>query len=224
MLATRADRLANTARPLRGKSGSACLARSKGPIAWTPLHAANAYAMLARGGEVLPPVLVRGYASTSAAPASRMLPNDLIDTALEGLRQSAEEHHGTGNHLSYEDGTFEPIINAPGVMCWAKTGTAQAPLLQADIDGDGTISRVRNEDGVVVDVEGIAGVDHAWYVGLVGPEGEGEPTIAISVLVEYGGSGGRCAGPVANQVIRALQVHGYLPGRDLWEDGDVASP
>ena len=33
----------------------------------------------------------------------------------------------------------------------------------------------------------------------------------IAVIVEYGGSGGRTAGPVANQIIHALQVEGYLP-------------
>jgi hypothetical protein len=32
------------------------------------------------------------------------------------------------------------------------------------------------------------------------------------VLVEYGGSGGRAAGPIANQIVRALQHEGYLPG------------
>ena len=35
---------------------------------------------------------------------------------------------------------------------------------------------------------------------------------AIAVVVEYGGSGGRTSGPIANQVIRALQSEGYLPG------------
>ena len=34
---------------------------------------------------------------------------------------------------------------------------------------------------------------------------------AIAVLVEYGGSGGRPAGPIANQLIRVLQGRGYLP-------------
>jgi len=29
--------------------------------------------------------------------------------------------------------------------------------------------------------------------------------------VEYGGSGGKTAGPIANQIIHALQLHEYLP-------------
>jgi hypothetical protein len=32
------------------------------------------------------------------------------------------------------------------------------------------------------------------------------------VFVEHGGSGGKCAGPVANQVIHALVQEGYLEG------------
>ncbi len=207
------------------RSGTIFMGIGQGPIAWTPLHAANAYAMLARGGEVHTPTLVRGFERDQIAPASRMLPGDLIHATLEGLRQSAEEQHGTGNHLSYADDlTQESIINAPGVTVWAKTGTAQAPKLPADVNGDGEITEVRDDNGTLTDIEGIPGLDHAWYVGLVGPKGADRPTIAISVLVEYGGSGGRCAGPVANQIIRALQIEGYLPGRELWDDVDFDGP
>ena len=87
---------------------------------------------------------------------------------------------------------------------WAKTGTAQAPPLKHDDNGDGEIS----------ESEVIEHMDHAWFVGLVGPR-NGTPLYAISVIVEYGGSGGRTAGPIANQIIRALQAEGYLPGHHL---------
>jgi penicillin-binding protein 2 len=55
-------------------------------------------------------------------------------------------------------------------------------------------------------------LDHSWFVGLVGPKNSPKPLHAIAVLVENGGSGGRTAGPIANQIIRALQAEGYLPG------------
>ena len=53
---------------------------------------------------------------------------------------------------------------------------------------------------------------HAWFVGLVGrgDVNHAEPRYVIAVIVEYGGSGGRTAGPVANEIIRALQTQGYL--------------
>ena len=82
---------------------------------------------------------------------------------------------------------------------WAKTGTAEATPLPADDDCDGQVDRM------------ITGLDHAWFVGMVGPQGAARPEYVITVVIEHGGSGGRTAGPVANQIIHALQVEGYLP-------------
>jgi penicillin-binding protein 2 len=122
-----------------------------------------------------------------------------VETILKGLRASVSEPHGTGHHISYPDGTREPIINAEGVTVWAKTGTAQAPPRTFDLNCDSTKD---------VDLDDPS---HAWFVGLVGAGTEdAEPAFAIAVVVEYGGSGGRTAGPIANQIIRALQAEGYL--------------
>lgn len=77
--------------------------------------------------------------------------------------------------------TFPDLGDAAPVV-WAKTGTAQ--------------------------VTGKA--PHAWYAGLVAPAGEATPRYAFAVIVEHGNSGGRAAGPVAGQVIRALVAEGYL--------------
>lgn len=193
---------------MRGELDSATvfLGIGQGPVAWTPLHAANAFATLARGGVIHDATIVTAD-SELARPMNRRdmnLDHEVVAAALEGLRQSTMELYGTGNHIPYTNGHYEPIINAESVTVWGKTGTAQAPLYPRDMDGDGEIA----ED------EGIAKLDHAWFVGLVGPE-NGSPLFAISVVVEYGGSGGRCAGPVANQIIRALQAEGHLPGDPL---------
>ena len=37
-----------------------------------------------------------------------------------------------------------------------------------------------------------------------------DPKIAFAVLVEYGGSGGKDAGPVAQAILEACIEHGYL--------------
>jgi penicillin-binding protein 2 len=184
----------------------------QGPIAWTPLQAANAYATLARGGSIHDATLIGSDSAATASATSRgrrrqadlEFSRPLVDAALEGLRQSVEEHHGTGNHISHvEEGWEEPIINAEKVTVWAKTGTAQAPPMPQDSNQDG---RIDSRDTP------LKGVDHSWFVGLVGPKGAKRPLHAVAVIVEYGGSGGRTAGPIANQIIRALQVEGYLPG------------
>jgi cell division protein FtsI/penicillin-binding protein 2 len=51
---------------------------------------------------------------------------------------------------------------------------------------------------------------HAWFVGFVQPKSDGilragqSPSFAFAVLLEYGGSGGRHAGPVAAAICRMI--------------------
>jgi cell division protein FtsI/penicillin-binding protein 2 len=124
-----------------------------------------------------------------------------------------EESYGTGHNIKL---LHEPIINARGVTVWAKTGTAQAPpAFLNDTNQDGRIVRTRHDPARD---EPIMDLDHSWFVGLVGPKqstgARAQPKYAVAVVVEYGGSGGRVAGPVANQIIHALQAEGYLEGAD----------
>jgi penicillin-binding protein 2 len=192
----------------------------QGRVTWTPVQAANAYAMLARGGVVRDATLVMHDQRTRSAslrqPAA--LAPRTVATILEGLRQSVEEPYGTGHNIKL---LHEPIINAPGVTVWAKTGTAQAPPgYLIDTNNDGRIVRDRNDPAHDTP---ITELDHSWFVGLVGPKQSAgqraQPKYAIAVVVEYGGSGGRVAGPVANQIIHALQAEGYLPN----PNADLAS-
>ena len=57
---------------------------------------------------------------------------------------------------------------------------------------------------------GNSGTDlgHAWFIGFAPAR---DPKIAFAVLVEYGGAGGRDAGPVAQAILEACIEHGYLP-------------
>ncbi len=181
----------------------------QGPIAWSPLQAANAYALLAREGVVRDATFLRRPDDSPGAGGRRS--GDLafspraVQHMLEGLRQAVEESHGTGHHIKYPDGSQEPIFNVPGSVIRGKTGTAQAsPLV------------VRDEEGGKGRV--VASGDHAWFAGLVGDSADGgRPRYAIAVVVEYGGSGGKVAGPVAAEVVRALQAEGYLSTTPLKE-------
>jgi penicillin-binding protein 2 len=175
----------------------------QGAVTWTPLHAANAYATLARGGTIRDATLLLDDPRGTRRPrtADLELEPASVRAALEGLRQAVKEDHGTGHHIRYDDGSTERIINAPRVTARAKTGTAQAPPL--DLDGDGEL-----------DPQTERNLDHSWFVGLVGAERDARPRYAIAVVIEYGGSGGRVAGPIANQIVRALQSEGYLPSEE----------
>lgn len=167
----------------------------QGPVAWTPLHAAEAFAILARGGLHMVPRIVK-----DEKPRANDLRIDpaALDAAIEGLRLSVNDDAGTGAMLKFPDGTREPIFTKrPGIFVVGKTGTADAPEILGEIR-DETRRREILRDG-----------DHSWFVVMVGKEGS-RPRYAISVIMEYAGSGGRVSGPICNQIIEALLAEGYL--------------
>lgn len=177
----------------------------QGQIAWTPLQAADAYATLARGGRMIPPRLI-----LDDPRPDRPEPTDLrfdpgaVEAALRGLRAGVRESHGTSNHVQSPEGEspgWTHVVFPPdlGATIWGKSGTAQAPPPLFDVDRNGAIDAE----------EEALRADHAWWVGLAGPEG-GRPKYAIAVLVEHGGSGGKAAGPIAAEIVRALRYHGLL--------------
>ena len=174
----------------------------QGPITWTPLHAADSYATIARGGyRIVPRLVTDGGAPPRAVDLK--IPARAVRSAMEGLRMAANDpQFGTGYHFAVEDGTRDRIFNAPGVTIWGKTGTADSSPVTWDPDGDGPLEPITERNG-----------DHSWYVILVGDEG-GPAKFAISVVVDYGGSGGRVSGPIANQIVHALIEEGYLKGGD----------
>ena len=140
-----------------------------------------------------------------------------MSIALEGMWQSANAAGtpdvaagiaGTTRDLVYRDGEqrrAERIFDFEAIRVWAKSGTAQAPALREAVDADGDGRIAAGERGAVVR----AG-NHAWAVALAGPA-DGSPTLAAVAAVEYGGSGGKCAGPIVSQLFRAAQAEGYLP-------------
>ncbi len=178
-----------------GTQDAILMAIGQGPVSWTPLHAASAYATLARAGVYVRPRLIDDGSLPEISEVE--LNRAAVRAALEGLRLAVNDPRGTGTTVD-TGSRREAIFNTPHVEVWGKTGTATAPGLVHDADGDGP-----GEPAVV------RTGDHAWFVLLVGPEG-GAPSHAVSVIVEYGGSGGKVAGPVANQIVRALAAEGYL--------------
>lgn len=168
----------------------------QGPVAWTPLHAANAYATLARGGiHVLPRLMLDAPLITSNLNFNPRA----VELALEGLRRSVREDRGTGHHITLENNRREDIFNIPGVEVWGKSGTADSGFRARDENG----RALSDEFGRPISV------DHAWFVVLVGDQGQ-RPKYAVSLIVERGGSGGRVSGPLCNQIIKALVDEGYL--------------
>jgi penicillin-binding protein 2 len=116
-----------------------------------------------------------------------------VTLALEGLHDSVTQRYGTGSRIRYGANNDEPTFNIHGVQLWGKTGTAEAPPYKL------------NADSIP-----IGGLDHSWFLVMASSLGEVKPSVVVVVLVEHGGSGGRVAGPIANQILHALQTEGYL--------------
>lgn len=160
----------------------------QGPVSWTPLHAADSLATIARRGVRIAPRLDRDQTPRAE---DLELDQSAVNEALEGLRCSFEEPWGTGHMMSYGAERVR-ICAVDGLHIIGKTGTATAsPIVDPDTK------------------EVLRRGDHAWFAGLVGPSRD-ELKYAIAVMVEYGGSGGRVSGPIAEQIIRMLQREGYL--------------
>lgn len=196
----------------------------QGPVAWTPLHAADCYATLARQGVRMTPRLIR----TQKPEVDDLRLNlPACDAALEGLRRvMSAEHRGTGSTVDWGTGVREPLVAMEGLTIRGKTGTAEAPDVRVALEpGEEPPAKPEGAPEGEPDAEGNADADaeheararfktvrsgdHSWFVMLVGREGE-PPRYAVAVVVDYGGSGGRVGGPIANQVLRALRDEGYL--------------
>jgi cell division protein FtsI/penicillin-binding protein 2 len=107
-----------------------------------------------------------------------------------------------------------------------KTGTAQAPKLRDPVKNpDGSVARddkghVRWELRTPATFEhetdtpwyrgwGEKGeqIDHAWFIGYAPAD---DPQVAIAVVVQYGGSGGKTAATVGKKALLACVEHGYI--------------
>ncbi|MCC6906362.1 MAG: hypothetical protein IT430_00345 [Phycisphaerales bacterium] len=202
-----------------GRNEPLMLAMGQGSVAWTPLHAAAAYAALARGGYYISPTLIRDDPRGVRPIRDDLeLDDQAIYLSLKGLHEVVNnQQYGGARHIETDPANhhYEPIFNAQSVNVWGKTGTAQqqwpSRIIQYDLGGRPLVDAA----GRLQFVQRAPAIgSHSWFVGLVGPgsgDGRGQPEYAIAVIVQWGGSGSRCAGPIANQIIHALKAEGYLP-------------
>lgn len=97
---------------------------------------------------------------------------------------------------------FSAVVNEPG-----GTGYGQATLPDVEVAGKtGTAQSGKAED-------------HAWFVGFAPAR---RPRIAFAVIVEHGGHGGTEAGPIAREIVRTCQAHGYLDAPAATSGGEKA--
>lgn len=158
----------------------------QGATTVTVLQLALAYAALANGGTVYQPQVVRSIETSDGTVVQEFPPRvrrivdidaSRLNLVKKALHGVVDDRHGTAYAERIE-----------GVDIAGKTGTAQ-------------VSHVTPR-GVDPDRVWYFNRDHAWFAGYAP---SGSPEIAIVVLVEHGGGGGKNAVPVAMRVVRDWQ-------------------
>ncbi len=163
----------------------------QGYLSATPLQLASATATLATRGLRMRPRLLAGV---GAAPSS----GDSHGAQVLSRLQIVDEGNWQSVAQSMQDvvhhylGTAFRAHADLGYRSAGKTGTAQVVAIAQDEEYD--------EEKVALKLR-----DHALYVAYAPVE---DPRIAVAVLVEHGGSGGRVAAPVARRVLDAYLLHG----------------
>jgi penicillin-binding protein 2 len=148
------------------------VAIGQGQTSTTPLQLARVVSVIANGGKLVAPHLLRAIGSSAVeAPA----PRDL------GLRPETLELVSEGLCGVVNEGGSGRRARLPNVRVCGKTGTAQV------------VSHDRLVRGVSADLQ-----PHGWFVAYAPAEA---PRIALAVLVENGGSGPETAAPVARQIL-----------------------
>lgn len=146
----------------------------QGAFTATPLQVATSYAVIANGGEVMEPRVVKEIVNTGGDVMYRP-PGSVIETLdispLTWANLMADLNRvvvsGTARQ-AFED--FGPGLERVG----GKTGTGQAAT---------------NQD------------NHAWFAGVAPID---NPRYVVVVLIDEGGSGGRVAAPVARHIMQYL--------------------
>lgn len=169
------------------------MAIGQGLLLATPLQIAAAMGTVARDGVYVSPRIV------APDPAVEpVLPERRVEDLGFSPADVAQVQRGMHAVVNERGGTAQRYFtNAVGDIC-GKTGTAQTEPLRIDADGDGRVTR---DDPVV-----LSG-NTAWFAGYASYR---RPRIAFAVMVEYGGSGGSTAGPIAAELVRICGEHGYL--------------
>ncbi len=159
------------------------MAIGQGNLKVTMIQLALAYAALANGGYLYYPQIVKSLDEPDGTPVQRFMPEvrrtvslstGTRELLLEAMKGVVEDPLGT----AYGTGV-------QGVSISGKTGTAQ-------------VARPKPQKGQQIQEFWYFSQPHSWFVALAPAD---SPEVAIVVLVEHGGAGGKAAAPLATGVL-----------------------
>lgn len=144
----------------------------QGGVLATPLQMARMAALVANGGRLVQPHLIKAVAGVPVPqpPAADLgFHSSVVEAVRAGMVAVVAE--GTGRRAGLK-----------GITVGGKTGSAQV-VTHARFEADRKAHSVQ---------------PHGWFICFAPAE---RPTIAMAVLVEHGTAGGQSAAPVAGQVL-----------------------
>ncbi len=149
----------------------------QGFVLVSPIQVARFICALVNGGKIYLPRILLNERPTIEGE----LPFTCKDLSIikKAMIAAVRERHGTAN-----------IINIPGLIIGAKTGTAQVITLRSDEERDKDISEIPYRYR-----------DHAWMASF---GSNGKKTYVVVVLIEHGGHGASTAGPIVRDIYTYL--------------------
>ncbi|PIQ96384.1 MAG: penicillin-binding protein 2 [Nitrospinae bacterium CG11_big_fil_rev_8_21_14_0_20_56_8] len=170
----------------------------------TPIQDVNMLAMIANGGLLYKPYLVKKIEDSEGKILQEFSPElvskihihpDTLKAIREGLRGVVNEAGGTGGRARLNN-----------IVLAGKTGTAQ-------------VVRMKSEEMEVDEEIPYPYRDHAWFAAYAPFE---KPEIAVAVLVEHGGHGGATAAPIVREIFKIYFK--YYPPAPPQEESSPIGP
>lgn len=164
------------------------VAIGQGQVTVTPLQMARVAALVANGGSLVTPHLVRpgpDGTPTAPPPESLGLKPETLALVREGMRAAVDAGTGWRARL-------------PGISVGGKTGSAQ-------VVARARLQREKERGTATTSIQ-----PHGWFMAFAPVE---QARIALVVLAEHSGSGSEGAAPVAREILAAFFRHdsGHAP-------------
>lgn len=150
------------------------VAIGQGQVTVTPLQMARLAAVVANGGRLVRPHLLRSLQGVPPAQDR----DDAVDT---GLRPETLAAVREGMLAVVSEGTGR-LAQVPGLLIGGKTGSSQV-VTHARLERDKNAFELQ---------------PHGWFICFAPADA---PRVAMAILVEHGKSGGASAAPIAGQAL-----------------------
>ncbi len=180
-------------------------ATGQGDVEVTVMQMAMAYAALANGGTVYQPQIVERVVGADGG-------------VIDAFQPLVKQHVNTPPEVVdvWKRGMYK-VVNEPGGSAWEHATSSLVTIMGKTGTAEVRTRKSRKDEPQIRGWHPSA--NHAWFAGWAPME---DPEVAIVVLIEHGGSGGKVAGPVARTILEGwwTKVRNPPEPKDDKPDGD----